>query len=345
MVGALCIMAGGLVACGDDDEEPSADDTESTQTTAGDEGGDDAPTEIVDVDVAYTAPVAAFTPMMLLADDPDMCAEFGVRPAVQQVQPNIGRTALLTGEISIVLQGSGSFILSASEAPGDTVAIAATGPLPNALFASPDIESIEDLAGGTVGATTAGTTGDLVIRTKLAEAGLTIPDDVNIVFAGNSGALVTLAAAGEIDAFGLVPPLPAEAEEAGFHALEDISAQEAVRAILSSTFVANKGFADENPDAVVGFLECFLAAAERGRTDPEGTIEVIAETLQLDAETAQGAYDVNDEAWTLFDFTTEDAEFVVEALERAEQGGSVDAFDPDTAIDPTYLEDAQGAGS
>jgi ABC-type nitrate/sulfonate/bicarbonate transport system substrate-binding protein len=329
-VAAVAAVAGlTLAACGS-----SGGTSGSGGSTGGSAGSSGSLTPLK---FAYAGAVSSFAPEMMIQDDPGMCAQYGVNPSVTNLNPAAAAPALVAGQVDLLVQGSGSFLLSAQKDPTATKIIGGTGPLPLDLYVTKDIKSVSDLNGKTVGASAQGALSDLALREAIAEnGGPIVGKQVKITYAGTSAAEIGLAASGAISAFAQLPPLPAAAAAAGVHSLRSLAGDPKIDPLADNPVGVNTGFLNSNQKAAKGFLDCLAAANKKALADPSVAAAALAKNQSIDVKTAAGEVDAAKSSFTLFPYTAAEATTAIKTLEKYDikQFGN---FDPSTVIDNSMI--------
>jgi ABC-type nitrate/sulfonate/bicarbonate transport system substrate-binding protein len=141
------------------------------------------------------------------------------------------------------------------------------------------------LEGLRLGITSPGAATDSYMRYYLREAGLDPDRDAEIIAIGGGASLLAALESGQIDAYHLSPPTPYVAENEGFGTiLIDGPAGDNPQFadFLYTGFAANRGWAEDNPEAAAAFSSALSQAMERVQSDPAGTAEQILSYLGSD---------------------------------------------------------------
>lgn len=328
VLAATAVSALVLAACGSGGGGGSASSGSGSAPSAG--------SGVVSLKFAYAGTVSAFAPEMLMQDDPGMCAQYGVNPSITNLNPAAAAPALVANQVQMVVQGSGSFLLSALKDPAATKIVAGTGPLPLDLYVTKDIHSIADLNGKTVGASAQGALSDLGLREAIGEGGLTVGKQVKITYSGTSAALIGLSASGAIAGFAQLPPLAAAAQAAGVHSLRSLVGDPKIDPLADNPVGVNTTFLREHQAAVKGVLQCLAAANKKAKDDPAAAAATLAKHQSISQDTAAAEVDAAKGAFTLFPYTVDDARNAIRTLEKYDikQFGG---FDPSTVIDNSMV--------
>ena len=156
------------------------------------------------------------------------------------------------------------------------------------------IQTLADLEGKTIAASGQGSTAEYVLNKLLAEAGLTVGEDVTVDYNAEHSEVATLAQAGEYDVVLLPEPFVTSlsAQDAGFAVALDLTAlwEESVGSLLPMGGIAVRSeFLAQNPAAVQAFLEEYATAVETCNSDPAATAQQIEQFDILTAAVAEQA--------------------------------------------------------
>jgi len=184
--------------------------------------------------------------------------------------------ALNAGSLDFAYIGPGALWLPAS---GQAKVIA-----PNALgytdrvIAQPGIDSIEDLEGKTVGVPE-GTSGDMLLRLALAEAGMSL-DDIDVVTMDPS-TVVTAFSSGQIDAAGIWYPFVDVARQR-VPDLNELSSNEEFfpEIAFPSSFIVSDDMAG-NEDVIRKVIAVIKEANDFRVENPEQSVSITAEFLNV----------------------------------------------------------------
>lgn len=234
--------------------------------------------ETTTVDFGYIADFNGAS-LLAVAEDQGLWEKHGIDANVSSFTNGpLQIQALDTGDLDFGYIGPGAFWLPAT----GQAKIVALNTLGNAdrVIAQPGIDSIEDLAGKTVGVPE-GTSGDMILTLALEHAGLS-KDDVEVVNM-DASTIVSAFSSGQIDAAGFWYPaistikeqVPDVVELAKNEDFSDTTA-------FPTAFVAGNDLVENEPETVEKVLAVLREAmAFRAENMPE-TIELTAAMLQLE---------------------------------------------------------------
>ncbi|RLQ04137.1 aliphatic sulfonate ABC transporter substrate-binding protein [Micromonospora sp. BL1] len=249
-----------LAACGD--EEPSGT------------GGSGSATE--PVKLGYIADFTGAS-LMAIAEDKGLWAQHGLKPELKvftngplQVQ------ALGAGDLDFGYVGPGAMWLPAS-GKARVIAINSLG-FADRVIAQPGITSVAALKGKRVGVPE-GTSGDMIVRLALQQAGLTI-DDIQKV-AMDASTVVTAFGSGQIDAAGIWYPLIGTIKKR-VPDLAELSKNEDFYPKVSfpSAYVGRNQVVSGKPELVKKVLAVLKAANDERATNLDAAVEVTTKFLR-----------------------------------------------------------------
>src|SRR5215510_13533781 len=228
--------------------------------------------------VAYAAITAAFS-IPWIAKEAGIFQKHGLD--VELVYIASGSRAVQTlvgGSVDIACIG-GPAGVDAKLAGADTVYVAI--PVNRVLVftvVAPQIRSIEEMRGKSIGVTRIGTVTDFFTRLYLRQNNLVPDKDVMIRQAGGLPEIVAALKAGQIHGGTFGFPSVLHAKAAGFRVLVDYNTA-GYRYPLSTVIVTQKLLRSQE-SAVRRFLEAHIEAVHRFKTDPELTMRVIGKYTQ-----------------------------------------------------------------
>src|SRR5579883_1165368 len=288
---------------------------------------------------AYTQVSATFLPLFF-AQDAGLFQKNGLDVAITLTQSAPGMAALLSGQIEMSVIG-GTELVNAASQGGDVVALANIVPVyPYVFEVQPDIKSGADLKGKRVGITQFGSTIDVATRVALSQVGLTA-NDVNIIQLSSLSARTEALLNGSLAAGMSNPPDSLSLEAKGLHPLVDLAASGAPA--TSALIVSRKSWVASHHDQTQEAIDSLIQAIARMKVDEPQTIASLKKWLKYDDENGLKA---------TYDFYTKSV-FPALPYAKAEQfkdilanstDPKVKSFDPNTAIDSSFVKSAQDRG-
>ena len=199
-------------------------------------------------------------------------------------------TAMISGDTPLI-QASGPGIISAGLAGTEPVyVVGGIVTLDYQLMTQPEIKTPEQLKGGTIAVARFGGAADFVARYALAKLGLIPGKDVTIVQTGSTPERLAAMETRRVSGSALVPPATYVAQRKGFHVLADVSALGL--AYQHQGGVTTRRYLREHPDVVRNFVESYIDAVHRLKTDRATGLKIAAKYLRLeDKELLQKTYE------------------------------------------------------
>jgi NitT/TauT family transport system substrate-binding protein len=164
---------------------------------------------------------------------------------------------------------------------------ASSAVLDSSVFVRPEIQTVEDLRGKTVGVTNLKAITDTAARLGLERSGL--QPDVD-VFTRRTGGLAESMAGletGAIDGASMSVPMVFEARKRGYRELINVTAL-AIPFVNAAVGATRKTLA-ERPELVGPYLRALAQAASRIKTDREYAMQVVAKYTQVEDSETLGA--------------------------------------------------------
>jgi NitT/TauT family transport system substrate-binding protein len=223
---------------------------------------------------------------MLLAHDQGYYREQGLDAEVIQIRPNVGMTALLSGEVDYTETLGSNVRAAAQGAPVRTVLVSMLAP-PFGLVSRADVSGPAQLRGRVIGITSLGATNEIVTRLVLQQLGLEAQRDVQLIAVGDAPVQYEALRLGQIDAAMVAMPYPALARHEGFQLLAN--APDLVH--LPQTGVgALQSKLDSQRDQVKRVVKAEIQALRYIRAQPEATARLIAELFEIDPAIGEQVY-------------------------------------------------------
>jgi NitT/TauT family transport system substrate-binding protein len=197
--------------------------------------------------------------------------------------------AMLGGELPIA-GAAGSAAVDASLGGADVVMFGSMVKVPAFyIMALPEIKTIDDLRGKTVGVTRFGSSTDFTMRYVLRKQGLEPGKDVTVIQTGDLFAAAAMLRTRTIVAAPFSSPTNLRAEEAGARVLMNMG--KAGVHFPHDAFMARRSFINANTDLVRRFLKAYSEAVYRLFTDKELSRRAISKYARAtDAKTLDTVY-------------------------------------------------------
>ncbi len=197
--------------------------------------------------------------------------------------------AMLGGELPIA-GAAGSAAVDASLGGADIVMFGSMVKVPAFyIMALPEIKTVENLRGKTVGVTRFGSSTDFTMRYVLRKQGLEPGKDVTVIQTGDLFAAAAMLRSRTIVAAPFSSPTNLRAEEAGARVLMNMG--KAGVYFPHDAFMARRSFINANTDLVRRFLKAYSEAVHRLFTDRELSRRAISKYARAtDAKTLDTVY-------------------------------------------------------
>ncbi|MEX0804487.1 MAG: ABC transporter substrate-binding protein [Candidatus Binatia bacterium] len=197
--------------------------------------------------------------------------------------------AMLGGELPIA-GAAGSAAVDASLGGADIVMFGSMVKVPAFyIMALPEIKTVDDLRGKTVGVTRFGSSTDFTMRYVLRKHGLEPGKDVTLIQTGDLFAAAAMLRTRTIVAAPFSSPTNLRAEEAGARVLMNMG--KAGVYFPHDAFMARRSFINANTDLVRRFLKAYSEAVYRLFTDKELSRRAISKYARVkDAKTLDTVY-------------------------------------------------------
>jgi ABC-type nitrate/sulfonate/bicarbonate transport system substrate-binding protein len=252
-----------------------------------------------------------------------------------------GGQLLAGGQLDLISDGADSGLVAFAQGK-DVIAVAPVTMLAaDALVVQPDIESVADLAGKTLRVTNFGT--DEFLAREFIEAQGLSPDEVEWVSIDEDGpALVQLENA-RIDGGMFSQGFALEAEETGEYNV--LARPSDFGRFPWNVLQTTRTFADENPEALVGFIRAILSAIEfiQDPANRDAVIDsLVAVQEGLPREDVEASYQVAESVdFNMFSLDPLTVDDVAPALgQLVFLGEDVSDVDLNAFVDSTYFEQA-----
>jgi len=245
-------------------------------------------------------------------------------------------TAVATGEIDYAFGPTSTYLRAASL--GSPIRIVAAGfrsKGPFHLIARPDIGSIADLKGKTIGIAVAGSGLAIYAREILRAHGVDPDKDVttvaNGVFEAAYGSLLT----GQVDATIIHQPFPALGEIEG-KTKTLARGWDYLPTYHTGVVIAGTGLIDRDPDLLTRGLRAYFKSYTEAKANYPEYVPWLKTQLKLNPEAVQRAIEQEDEIW---DSNPAVDPFAIAETQKIEiaNGYQKEAFDPAKFLDQRFI--------
>jgi ABC-type nitrate/sulfonate/bicarbonate transport system substrate-binding protein len=262
--------------------------------------------------------------------------EEGFDAEVIRMNPNIATTAAVTGDVDFSAL-VGSLIGAAIKGAPLRLVACSQDRTPIVFVAKPEIKSVKDLRGKTIGIPSFGSTPDVVGRMVLKHFGVDPEKEIKAVSLPTDSARLAALKEGIVDAIVVAPPIDYQAKKLGFNVL--------VRAGDIFTFPynglgTNTKKIKERPDQIKRAIRALIKANNYIRKNREGTVRVLIDWAKTKPELAAASYD---SAWEFFspsaNIPEDGLRVVIDGFRNSL--GIARAISISEIVDDRFLRDAQ----
>jgi len=241
------------------------------------------------LNVIYPA-ISGINNALWIAAEANTFGKYGLEVSLLYVPsaPQVVRV-MLAGDSQISLTG-GAPVVAADLSGADLVFIGGVANVPAFyLMAAPEIKSIEDLRGKTVGVTRFGSSTDFTMRYVLQKHGLQPEKDVTLLQIGGMPELAAAFSKRLIVAAPFSSPTNLRAKKAGAHVLIDMA--KAGVSFPHTNIASTRSYLRSNRDVAVNFLKAYSEGIQRMIKDEAFAKKVIRKyTRDQDEEILDTTY-------------------------------------------------------
>jgi NitT/TauT family transport system substrate-binding protein len=251
-------------------------------------------------------------------------------------------TAMVSGQVPMAFLGGAALIASAVGG-ADTVYLACgINTLYWRFFTTPNIKTIADLKGKTLGVTTIGSQEDSVVRFILRDRGL-IPDrDFAVVAVGGAPTRLAALSKGVISGSTFIPPQDIAAERLGLNPLIDMSTLGLYNP--GSCFASTKTYIKTHRDTVMRVIKTFVEGLRYYKENKEFVLKVTADFAQnRDPNVLNPTYEVVTRYQDRVPYVNmKGIEFMLKTLEARDPRAK--NFDPNAVVDSSFIQELEKTG-
>lgn len=239
-------------------------------------------------------------------------------------------SGLLSGDFDFSMSVGSSIGAIVENAPLRVVSVAVDKPL-FYLYAQPEITSVEELEGRTIGIHSLGSVMEIALREFLAAHGVDIAKTTLLAIGADQ--MVGGMRGKSIDAAVFAPPDDQELGE-GY---TDLGFMGESIPIAASGLATTKKLLDDRPELVEAVVRAHAKAVQHLVDNPEDAIEMMAEFLSITEEEARASYEQSIEHFIpSVKTTSERAQQIVEAT--VESAGGTASLEVEDVFAPTAIE-------
>jgi NitT/TauT family transport system substrate-binding protein len=220
----------------------------------------------------------------------------GIQVEIVQMRVPVSMVALMTKDIDYATATGTLLVNSVKALPLRVAMYFLRAPL-HVLNAKPEIRTVVDLKGKTVGIGGIGEATEPMLKAMLRTAKLDPDKDIKVLQVSGSGSRFAALAAGLMDAAVLPPPYNLQAEGQGYRRLASVA--EAPEVLDGTIALApptglgvNVDKLHNSPAQVKKLIRAFLKSHNFIRSQKSETTKILSEWLKLDPPMGVGAYDM-----------------------------------------------------
>jgi len=220
----------------------------------------------------------------------------GIQAEIVQMRVPVSLVALMTKDIDYATP-TGTLLVSAVKALPLRVAMYFLRAPLHVLNAKPEIRTVAELKGKTVGIGGIGEATEPMLKAMLRTARMDSEKDIKVLQVSGSGSRFAGLSAGLMDAAVLPPPYNLQAEAQGYRRLTSVAAAPEVLdgtiALAPPTGLGvNVEKLQSNPAQIKKMIRAFLKSHNFIRSQKSETTKILSEWLKLNPAMATGAYDM-----------------------------------------------------
>jgi ABC-type nitrate/sulfonate/bicarbonate transport system substrate-binding protein len=241
----------------------------------------------IPITVTYTAPVLTMSGFYVAIQE-GFAREEGLDPQWVQMTGTLSAQGIMARQVDFSTSAGGTLVARLRGAPIKNVFVQIDKPL-YTLYGKPEIVSLADLAGKTIGVSALGDSSHLAAMAALNTVGIR-PDQVTFLGNTNSTRAVAAFEAGAIAAAVGSPPFEVTAERLSLRNLGFVGEY---LAGLTAGVATHEQMIQSRPDLVLAVVRAELKAHRFMQQNREGAIRHLAAFQGIDLEDAALTYDRN----------------------------------------------------
>jgi NitT/TauT family transport system substrate-binding protein len=252
--------------------------------------------EKADVTVTYAQASGAFTPIWV-ASDAGLFKKYGLNAKLQLLNPQVSAQAVISEEADFYTDGPD--LINARLHGGQVKYFGGTmQQLVFQMWGAKEIQTVQDLRGKAVAASTPRAALDTATREALKRNGLVPDRDVQILYVQTVPAILSSIIGGKTAAGTLSAPNTLKAKEAGLNLLIDVGKLNIPG--LQVAYGTTEKYLKNNPNSVYAFLRAMAEGVVLSRKDPTVAKKAISKYIKIeDAPTVDGTYDAFAPYWAM----------------------------------------------
>ena len=241
---------------------------------------------------------------------------------------------------SINIIGKGIVIRGNLTGGGDLVIIGNIGAVyPFVFMVPPEITSMDQVRGKTIGVSNVGSSSDIATRVMLRKVGFDPDRDVTIVAVGSLEQRMAALSNGAIQGGLAQPPDQLALQDKGFHVLYDLAAQKLPSA--NTAITVQRAWLNANRDVAQRYIDSIVEAIARDRSDKELALKVLSKYLKTDDQRKlQATYDFFVGQVTPTYPVTSVAQFADVVAQLSPSNEKIKDFDISSILDTSFVQSA-----
>ena len=248
--------------------------------------------------------------------------------------------ALTNNELDLVSAGGTSLVLGNLQGIETMIIGSTANYIDSSIFVRPEIQTVEDLRGKTIGVTNLKAISDTAARLAMRHVGL--EPDVDVFTRRTGGLAESLAGieTGTLDAASISVPVVFEARRRGYRELLSVAAMRLP--FLIGAIGATKSVLAERPELGERYLRAIAQGVSRLKTDRDFAMDVIGKYTRLeDAELLSATVDYYRPLWPSDPYPEPDT---VQAVLDAEDNPAARTAKPEDVADVRFAEALRRSG-
>jgi NitT/TauT family transport system substrate-binding protein len=290
--------------------------------------------------VAFTAFSPSYAPWWI-AQDAGYFREQGLEVELLQIAggPTL-LAAMRSGELDLAAAGGGHLVLGYLQGLETLIFGSTSNAMEGSLLARPEIATVQDLRGRTVGMTRPNSVSDLTARLGLQRVGLQPDVDVTLIGTGGNAESQAALEAGLIDAASVNAPFTFQLRKSGYREVLNVS--EMRIPFLLGAIGATKSLLNERPELADRALRALAQGTRRIQNDPDLGAQVLGKYTRMDdQELLRATIDVQKGLYQADLYPDPQA---VQAVLDAEEQPAARTTRPDEVTDYRFVERLRQSG-
>lgn len=253
-----------------------------------------------------------------------------------RMNPNVAVTALSTGNIDYC-QLFGAVVGGAIAGLPVRIVAGYLDNWPMTLIAQPELKSIKDLKGKTLGISSFGATPDVAARMMIKQAGIDADKEIKILALGSDAARLTALKQRVVDVVVISPPADTQMEKQGYRILARAYELFSFPYLGLGTHTRK---IREKPDEIRRVIKATIRANRFIRDNRDEAVRVLIAWGKVEREFAYASYDALKNLFNADGAVPEDGLKLV--IEQVRRGAKVTReVAPNEVVDLSFLRDAQ----